>query len=257
MKVVILAGGLGTRMGDESEIRPKAMVEIGGKPILWHLMQYFSAQGFNQFILALGNKGEQIKRYLVDYAALQSNLTVNLATGEVIQHDPPAEAWRAELIDTGLNTQTGGRLKRLAPYLQGETFLMAWVDSLSNIDLKALIAFHRSHGKTATLSVVRPTARYGVMAFNGTQVIQYQLQPQFNEGWMNGGYFVLEPEVLDWIDGDETVWEDGPLSRLAAGGELMAYQHEGFWYCLDTSRDRYVLEQLWLDEKAPWLPNEE
>ena len=257
MKVVILAGGFGSRIGEETEIKPKPMVEIGGKPILWHILQLFSAYGLNQFVIALGSKGELVKRYLVDYVTLQSNLTVNLGNGQVTMHDKPNQEWLVELIDTGMATQTGGRIKKLAPFLNNETFLLSWGDCLSDVDLNRLIAFHRAHGKLATITVVRPTARYGAMTFDGNQVTEFSPQPQFKDGWMNGGYFVLEPGIMEYIDGDDVVWEDKPLARLAADGQLMAYKHESFWYCLDTARERHVLETLWQSGQAPWKKRED
>ena len=257
MKVVILAGGLGSRMGEETEIKPKPMIEIGGKPILWHIMCSYSAYGFNQFVIALGSKGEMIKRYMVDYVALNSDLTVSLKDGQVILHDQPENDWLVELFDTGINTKTGGRLKRLMPFLKNETFMLTWGDSLSNINLRDLMRFHQSHGKLATVTAVRPTARYGYMDFEDDKVIEFSTRPQFNEGWMNGGFFVLEPGVFDYIDGDDSVWEMEPLERLARDGQLMAYKHDSFWYCIDTPRERHVLENLWETNQAPWKIEEE
>ncbi len=257
MKVVILAGGLGSRIGDENELKPKPMIEIGGRPILWHIMKLFSTQGFNQFIIALGIKGEIVKRYLVDYAALHSNLTVDLKTGKVTLLDEPDQDWMVELIDTGLKTQTGGRIKRLAEHINNQTFILTWGDSLSDIDLRRLVEFHQSHGKLATVTAVRPTARYGTMVFEGEQVVEFSSRPQLNEGWMNGGYFVLNPGVFNYIDGDDTVWEHDPLERLAKDGQLMAYKHDSFWFCLDTARERYILENLWQLNQAPWKVWEE
>ncbi len=202
-------------------------------------------------------KGEIVKRYLVDYAALHSNLTVDLKTGKVTLLDEPDQDWMVELIDTGLKTQTGGRIKRLAEHINNQTFILTWGDSLSDIDLRRLVEFHQSHGKLATVTAVRPTARYGTMVFEGEQVVEFSSRPQLNEGWMNGGYFVLNPGVFNYIDGDDTVWEHDPLERLAKDGQLMAYKHDSFWFCLDTARERYILENLWQLNQAPWKVWEE
>ncbi|MAT42406.1 MAG: glucose-1-phosphate cytidylyltransferase [Anaerolineaceae bacterium] len=251
MKVVILAGGYGTKIGDE-EIKPKPLIEIGGRPILWHLMKLFSAYGFNDFLIALGYKGELIKRYIVDYVTLQSNLTINLRDGSVEIHDKPQQDWKVELVETGLSTKTGGRIKKLAPYLSNETFMLTWGDNLSNINLKELLAFHRSHGKLATVTAVHPTARYGFLKFTENQVEEFCNNPQFEDGWMNGGFFVLEPEVMEYIEGEDTVWEFEPLANLAKDGQLMGYKHDGFWYAVDTPREKFVLEKLWESNEAPW-----
>lgn len=252
MKVAILAGGHGTRLAEETEIKPKPMVEIGGRPILWHIMKHYTCFGFNQFVIALGYKGEVIKKYMVDYCSLQSNLTVNLRNGEVTVHDGPKQDWIVELIDTGVKTQTGGRIKRLAPYLGNETFMLTWGDGVSDIDLHDLLAFHHAHGKLATLTAVRPPARYGHLEINNHQVTVFDEKPQTKEGWINGAFFVLEPEVFDYIAGDDTQWEKQPLECLARAGQLMAYQHDSFWQCMDTLREKYILENLWQSNKAPW-----
>jgi glucose-1-phosphate cytidylyltransferase len=252
MKVAILAGGYGTRLAEETEIKPKPMVEIGARPILWHIMGIYSYHGFKDFVIALGYKGEMIKKYMVDYCSLQSDLTVNLSNGEVIVHDGPTPDWRVQLIDTGLRTQTGGRIKRLAPHLGSETFMLTWGDGVADVDLKALLAFHRSHGKLATVTAVRPPARYGYMVFDGDQVVEFTEKPQIGEGWINGAFFVLEPGVFDYIDGDETVWERGPMERLAADRQLMAYRHTSFWQCMDTLREKHILESYWQSGQAPW-----
>jgi len=252
MKVAILAGGVGTRLAEETEVRPKPMVEIGGRPILWHIMMLFAHHGFTHFVVALGYKGEVIKRYMVDYFSLNSNLTVNLGTGDVKVHDGVRPDWTVDLIDTGVATMTGGRVKRLAPYIGNETFLLAWGDGVFDIDLRDLVAFHRSHGKLATLAAVRPPARFGHLVLRGNQVVQFIEKPQTLEGWINGGVFVLEPEVFEYIDGDDTQWEREPLERLAARGQLMAYLHTSFWQCMDTLRDKRLLESLWQSGNAPW-----
>ena len=202
-------------------------------------------------MIALGYKGEVIKRYMVDYASLESNLTVDLAKGQVVVHDGPRPDWRVELVDTGQRTQTGGRIRRLKPYIN-ETFMLTWGDGVSNVDLNCLLEFHRKHGKLATLTAVRPPARYGHMMFDGDQITKFVEKPQIGEGWINGAFFVLEPEVFDYIDGDDTVWEREPLERLAAEGQLMAYKHESFWQCMDTLREKHLLENFWQTGNAPW-----
>jgi glucose-1-phosphate cytidylyltransferase len=252
MKVAILAGGFGSRLAEETEVKPKPMVEIGGRPILWHIMMHYAHFGFKDFAIALGYKGEVIKKYMVDYCSLHSNLTVNLKNGQVTVHDGPKQDWTVELIDTGMRTQTGGRIKRLAPHLDGETFMLTWGDGLSDVDLQRLLDFHRSHGRLATVTAVRPPARYGYMKFDGDIVVEFAEKPQIGEGWINGAFFVLEPDVFDYIEGDDTVWEREPLERLAEDGQLMAFRHESFWQCMDTLREKYLLESLWQSGRAPW-----
>ncbi len=253
MKVGILAGGHGTRLAEETEIKPKPMVEIGGRPILWHIMMHYSCFGHNEFVIALGYKGEVIKRYMVDYCSLHSNLSVNLKAGRVDLHDTDGiQDWTINLIDTGLNTMTGGRIKRLQPYMGNETFMLTWGDGVSTVDLDRLLAFHRAHGRLITMTAVRPPARYGHMEFDGDRIREFTEKPQTAEGWINGAFFVAEPQVFDYIDGDDTQFEKEPLERLAADGELMAYKHDGFWQCMDTLRDKYVLEKLWESGQAPW-----
>lgn len=253
MKVGILAGGYGTRLAEETEVKPKPMVEIGGKPILWHIMRHYAHYGMKEFVIALGYKGEVIKRYMVDYSSLNSNLTVNLSNGKVERHgNGELDDWKVELIDTGQNTMTGGRIKRLQPYLGDSTFMLTWGDGVSTVDLDALLAFHRSHGKLATMTAVRPPARYGHLEFEGNQIWRFTEKPQTAEGWINGAFFVLEPEIFDYIDGDTTQWEKEPLENLAADGQLMAYKHDGFWQCMDTRRDKHVLETMWDSGRAPW-----
>lgn len=252
MKVAILAGGYGSRLAEETEIKPKPMVEIGGRPILWHIMMHYSHYGFNEFVIALGYKGEVIKRYMVDYCALNSNLTVHLKNGEVHVHGSRAKDWVVDLVDTGLSTMTGGRIKRLAPYLGDGTFMLTWGDGVSTVNLHDLLAFHRSHGKLATLTAVRPPARYGHLIIEGDQVVQFDEKPQIGEGWINGAFFVLEPGVFDYVDGDGTQWEREPLQRLARDGQLMAYRHDGFWQCMDTLREKHILNALWESNQAPW-----
>ncbi len=253
MKVGILAGGHGTRLAEETEIKPKPMVEIGGRPILWHIMMHYSCYGHNNFVIALGYKGEVIKRYMVDYCSLNSNLTVNLKDGRVEPHgNDGIQDWTIELIDTGLNTMTGGRIKRLQPYMGDSTFMLTWGDGVSTVDLDKLLAFHRNHGRLITMTAVRPPARYGHMEFEGDRIREFTEKPQTAEGWINGAFFVVEPQVFDYIEGDDTQFEREPLVRLAADGELMAYRHDGFWQCMDTRRDKYVLEKLWDSGEAPW-----
>lgn len=252
MKVAILAGGFGTRLAEETEIRPKPMVEIGGKPILWHIMKIYAHYDFKDFLIALGYKGEHIKKYMIDCCSLASNLTVDLKNGQVVQHDGRNLDWTVELIDTGMKTQTGGRIKRLAPYLGQETFMLTWGDGVADIDLKKLLAFHRSHGKLATLTAVRPPARYGHLEINGDDITEFSEKSQTREGWINGAFFVLEPEVFDYIDSDITQWEKEPLENLARDGQLKAYKHRSFWQCMDTLREKYKLEKFWNSGTAPW-----
>ena len=252
MKVGILAGGKGSRLAEETEARPKPMVEIGGRPILWHIMAHYAHYGFSEFVIALGYKGEYIKRYMVDYCSVGGDLTVDLGKGDVIVHDGPRPDWKIDLVDTGQETMTGGRIKRLKPYVNNETFMVTWGDGVSDVDLHGLLKFHRDHGKLATLTAVRPPARYGKLTMEGDRITLFEEKPQLGEGWINGAYFVLEPAVFDYIDGDETQWEKEPLERLAADGQLMAYKHTSFWQCMDTLRERYILEQLWAGGKAPW-----
>ncbi|UCC30666.1 MAG: glucose-1-phosphate cytidylyltransferase [Phycisphaerales bacterium] len=252
MKVGILAGGKGSRLAEETEIKPKPMVEIGGHPLLWHIMEHYAHYGFDNFVIALGYKGEVIKRFMVDYCSVSSNLTVDLRKGQVDVHDGPRPDWKVDLIDTGQETMTGGRIKRLAPYVNNETFMVTWGDGVSDVDLSRLLEFHRSHGKLATLTAVRPPARYGRLTLDGDRVKLFEEKPQLGEGWINGAYFVLEPGVFDYIDGDDTQWEKQPLERLASDGQLMAYKHTSFWQCMDTLREKYILESLWASGKAPW-----
>jgi glucose-1-phosphate cytidylyltransferase len=253
MKVAILAGGVGTRLLEETEIKPKPMVEVGGRPILWHIMQHYAHFGFHDFVVALGYRGEVIKKYMVDYCSLSSNLKVNLQSGEVTRNGGGEQPdWTVELIDTGLWTQTGGRIKRLQPFIGGETFMLTWGDGVSDVNLRDLLAFHRAHGKLATLTAVRPPARFGHLELDGSKVTEFSEKPQTREGWINGAFFVLEPEVFDYIEGDKTHWEREPLERLAAEGQLMAYRHASFWQCMDTLRDRRRLEELWQSGHAPW-----
>ncbi|MEX2599249.1 MAG: glucose-1-phosphate cytidylyltransferase [Dehalococcoidia bacterium] len=257
MKVAILAGGLGTRLAEETDVKPKPMVEIGGRPILWHIMKHYAQFGFNEFAVALGYKGEVVKRFFLDYWRLTNDLTVQLSTGETEIHDGRREDWMVHLVETGLPTQTGGRVKRLAPWLGNETFMMTYGDGVSDVDIASLLQFHRSHGRIATLTAVRPPARFGRLDFIGDFVSKFAEKPQAGDGWINGGFFVFEPEVFDYIASDDTALEHEPLKRLADEGQLMAYHHDSFWQCMDTLRDKHLLEELWQSGNAPWKVWEE
>ena len=252
MKVGILAGGLGTRLSEETAIKPKPMVEIGGKPLLWHIMNIYAYFGFKEFVVALGYKGEIIKDYFLNYHHSSHDLTVELRTGNVTVHDGQGEDWVVHLIDTGADTNTGGRVKRIAQYLHGEPFLLTYGDGVCNIDLPRLIDFHDCQKKLVTVTAVRPPARFGQMVLDGERVIEFREKPQIGEGWINGGFFVLEPGIVDYIDGDDTAWEFDSLERIAAAGQLAAYKHDEFWQCMDTIRDVNLLERLWTEKKAPW-----
>jgi glucose-1-phosphate cytidylyltransferase len=228
------------------------MVEVGGKPILWHILNIYSSHGFNEFVLALGYKGELVKEYFLDFYAVNNDLTVDLAKGTTEVHGGNQPGWKVHLADTGLNTQTGGRLKRLRGYLDGETFMLTYGDGVADVNLRELAEFHRSHGKIATVTAVRPPSRFGSFILGGSQITEFQEKPQTGEGWINGGFFVLEPEVFDYIEGDDTVWERGPMEKLASDGQLMAFRHDGFWQPMDTLRERRILEDLWASGKPPW-----
>jgi len=244
MKVIILAGGLGSRLSEYTEVLPKPMVHVGGKPILWHIMQHYARYGHSDFFLALGYKAEIIKEYFLNYHALSSDFTVDLADGSIIHHQLAPVDWRVTLVHTGDNSMTGGRVRRMRPYIGNDTFMLTYGDGVSDIDLDQLLAFHRSHGKLVTVSAVRPSARFGLLQLQRDQVKKFTEKPQLEEGWINGGFFVVEPEFLEYIVSDETVFERDPLERAAAIGELMAYRHEGFWQCMDTKRDKERLDQL-------------
>ncbi|MBT8239948.1 MAG: glucose-1-phosphate cytidylyltransferase [Acidimicrobiia bacterium] len=252
MKVVILAGGLGSRLSEETVSKPKPLVQIGGRPIVWHIMKHYAAHGYDDFLIALGYKGEMIKQYFAEYAMLASDLTVNLGANKLIRHtQQPDETWKVGLIDTGLHTHTGGRIRRLAPHYNG-TFMATYGDGVSDVDITRLVEFHESHGRLATMTAVRPPARFGAIEFDGDQITSFTEKPQTGEGWINGGYFVLEPEVLEYIESDDTDFSKEPLANLAKDGQLMAYRHRTYWQCMDTLRDKELLESLWDGGNAPW-----
>jgi glucose-1-phosphate cytidylyltransferase len=253
MKVIILAGGLGTRLAEETTARPKPMVEIGGRPILWHIMKIYGHYGFNDFIVCLGYKGYMIKEYFSNYFLHMSDVTLHLAENRMEVHRETAEAWRVTLVDTGEQTMTGGRLKRVINYVADEPFFaLTYGDGVANIDLAAEIAFHRSHGKQATVAAVRPAKRFGAISIDGDRVTAFAEKPDDDGGWINGGFFLLSPKVGSLIDGDDTVWEQGPMEALAQMDELRAFVHRGFWHPMDTIRDRTFLEEQWSGGKAQW-----
>jgi glucose-1-phosphate cytidylyltransferase len=253
MKAVILAGGFGTRISEETTIRPKPMVEIGGKPILWHIMKIYYSHGINEFIIAAGYKSEIIKEYFINFYAFNNDITINLAKGETTIHDGNQPAWTVHIIHTGLNTQTGGRVKKLKKYIEHEdAFMLTYGDAVADVNISELIAFHKSHGKIATVTTVRTPARFGRIGFHDNQVTEFFEKPVSAEGWINGGFFVLKPQALDYIEGDETIWERDPIERLAHDGQLMGYRHYGFWSCMDTLKEKNILEDLWNSGNAPW-----
>ena len=252
MKVVILAGGFGTRLSEETVLKPKPMVEIGGRPILWHIMSHYSHYGFNEFVVALGYKGYAIKDYFIHYHQRQSNFSVSLKTGDVQYTSGSTPDWKVHLIETGKNSMTGGRLHRLQDILGDEPFMMTYGDGLCDVDLKALKTFHEGHGKMATVTAVSPAARFGDLMFDGDRVSAFKEKAQAGAGWINGGFFVLNPGVFDYLNGDATVFEKEPLERLVADQELMSFKHQGFWQCMDTLRDKNTLESIWESGDIPW-----
>ena len=253
MKAIILAGGLGSRLSEETVLRPKPMVEIGGKPILWHIMNIYAAHGVNEFIIALGYKAEVIKEYFLNFYAINNDISVDLSNGKTVIHDGNQPDWKIHLVDTGLYTQTGGRLKRLRAWLsEDETFMFTYGDGVADIDVEALLEFHNSHGKLATVTTVRPLARFGRITFDGDHIAEFYEKPHEAEGWINGGFFVLNTKVIDYIEGDESIWERDPIERLAHDGQLVGYRHYGFWSCMDTLKEKNYLEELWNSGRAPW-----
>jgi glucose-1-phosphate cytidylyltransferase len=252
MKVILLAGGFGTRLAEYTNIIPKPMVPIGGKPILWHIMKTYAHFGHKDFYVALGYKAEIIKEYFLNYRSLNADFSVDLSTGVIIPHQVDSVDWRVTLVDTGEKSMTGGRVKRMRNFIGNETCMLTYGDGVADIDINALLAFHRSHGKLVTVSAVRPAARFGELELDGQRVASFQEKPQLQEGWINGGFFVIEPGFFDMIESDETLLEREPLERATQAGELMAYTHQGFWHCMDTKRDHELLDDLWLKGKAVW-----
>jgi glucose-1-phosphate cytidylyltransferase len=252
MKAVILAGGLGSRISEETSTRPKPMIEIGARPLLWHILKIYSAHGINDFVICCGFKGYVIKEYFANYFLHMSDVTFDLTTNSMQVHRRHAEPWKVTLVDTGESTQTGGRLKRVAPYLEGEDFCMTYGDGVSDVDITALLAFHRQHGLKATLTATQPPGRFGALDLEGLSVKKFLEKPVGDGGWINGGFFVLSPRVIDLIENDETIWERSPLEHLASENQLRAYKHHGFWHPMDTLRDKNHLEDLWRTGKAPW-----
>lgn len=252
MKVVLLAGGLGSRLAEETELRPKPMVEIGGKPILWHIMKHYAHYGHTEFFIALGYKGEYIKRYFLDYLSLNGSMSINLGSGKIESSNRDSENWVIHLVDTGFDTPTGSRVHRMRPLLGDEPVLVTYGDGVANVDLAKLMSFHRSHGKLATVTAVRPPARFGELLFDGNLVSNFTEKPQIHEGWINGGFLVLEPGAFEYLNEKDCSLEVDTLSRLSADRQLGAYKHEDFWQCMDTLRDKRLLENLWDSEQAPW-----
>ena len=252
MKIVILAGGAGTRLAEETTVRPKPLVEVGGHPVLWHIMKHYGHYGFSEFYVALGYRGEAVKRFFLDYFNLSGSMTIDLSCGKVETRDQECENWMVHLMDTGADTQTGGRVKRLEPHLRDATFMVTYGDGVCNVDLQQLLAFHRSHGRIATVTAVRPPARFGGLVFEGDIVTEFTEKPQIGEGWINGGFLIFEPGVFDYLDSDQSSLEADALERLAADRQLAAYRHEDFWQCMDTLRDKRLLESLWVEGNPPW-----
>jgi glucose-1-phosphate cytidylyltransferase len=252
LKVVILAGGLGSRISEESGVRPKPMIEIGGRPILWHIMKIYAAHGLNDFVICLGYKGYMVKEYFANYFLHMADITFDLAENRMEVHEKASEPWRVTLVDTGDHSQTGGRLKRVERYVNGEAFCLTYGDGVADVDVGKLIAFHRGGGRLATVTAVRPPGRFGALAVDGDRVSGFVEKPAGDGGWINGGFFVLQSQVFDYLKGDADVWEYEPMERLAREGQLAAFHHEGFWQPMDTLRDKNILEDLWAQGKAPW-----
>jgi glucose-1-phosphate cytidylyltransferase len=252
MRAVILAGGLGTRLAEETQVKPKPMVEVGGHPILWHIMKIFSAAGIREFVVCLGYRGDVVKDYFANYLSRNRSITVDLRRGDVRIHDGESEDWIVHLLDTGLHTETAGRILRASRFIGDEPFLMTYGDGVCSMDMRDLIEFHQRHGRLATVTAVRPPARFGGIEFNGDLVSRFTEKPQIGEGWINGGFFVLEPGIRDYIASDHVVWEREPMEALTLAGELAAYRHTGFWQCVDTLRDLRLLERLWQEADVPW-----
>ncbi len=252
MKVVILAGGFGTRLSEYTDIKPKPMVEIGGHPVLWHIMNLYAYYGYKDFYIALGYKGNVIKEHFLNYYAMNSDFTIDLSSGAITSHKERTVDWKVTLVDTGLHTMTGGRVKRMQSYVGNSTFMLTYGDGLANVNLERIFEFHSNHGKMVTITAVHPTARFGELGIEKKQVVSFKEKPQTKQGWINGGFFVIEPEFFELIDDDSSILEKSPLERAAEMGELMAYHHEGFWQCMDTVRDRNLLERMWESGQIPW-----
>jgi glucose-1-phosphate cytidylyltransferase len=252
MKAIILAGGLGTRISEETSVRPKPMVEIGGKPVLWHIMKTYSAHGIHDFVICCGYKGYVIKEYFANYFLHMSDITFDMQNNKMEVHQRNAEPWRVTLVDTGEDTMTGGRIKRVAQYVCEEDFCCTYGDGIGDVNITALIEFHKQHGKLATLTATQPPGRFGALELSGNNILSFQEKPQGDGGWINGGFFVLSPKVLDYIEGDHTIWEREPIDRLAHDGQIEAFFHSGFWQPMDTLRDKNHLEELWASGNAPW-----
>jgi glucose-1-phosphate cytidylyltransferase len=252
MKAVILAGGLGTRISEETHLRPKPMIEIGGRPVLWHIMKLYAHYGINEFIICVGYKGYVIKEYFANYYMHMSDITFDMHDGKRTIHSNDAEPWKVTVVDTGELTMTGGRVRRVKNYIGGETFCLTYGDGVSDVRVDKLTEFHRTHGKLATLTAIQPPGRFGRLGLDGEKVVDFLEKPTGDGDWINGGFFVLEPEVIDYIEGDSTIWEREPLEKLAEDGSLMAFRHDGFWQPMDTLRDKNRLEELWDAEEAPW-----
>jgi glucose-1-phosphate cytidylyltransferase len=250
--LVVLAGGVGSRLAEETEVRPKPMVEIGGQPILWHILKHYAHYGCTEFFVALGYKGEVIKRYFLEYYSLSRDMTIDLSNGRVEGRDHECDRWKVHLVDTGISTNTGGRVKRLESSLAGGTFMLTYGDGVSDVNVRELLRFHRAHGRIATVTAVRPPSRFGGLVFDGDFVAEFTEKPQIGEGWINGGFLVFEPRLFQYLEGDDTSLESNALEQLAADRQLVAFRHERFWQCMDTLRDKRMLEHLWQTGEAPW-----